>query len=363
MEIAMSKPPRATARKELESEGRLRSLLENIPDIVCLVDRSGVVQFANRDTDDVTRNQLQGAVGFEFIVPEHREECRAALEGAFAGAMPQTVEAQDIFGRWWRIRAASLAKEGDSEHTIVICTDITQERLATEAVEKEQQLLRQLLELHEGERKLIAYEIHDGFAQQLTGALYRLQAFREAFARDPAEAWKGFDAGLRLITHAIDETRRLISGLRPPILDESGIIQAIEYLIYEHQRHDGPAIEFVHDVAFERLAPPLESAIFRIVQESLQNARQHSRSDKVHLRMSQRGDRIHIDIRDCGVGFSAEKVEERRFGLQGIRERVRLLDGNVVINSAPGKGTHIRVELPLVDHAGLLRDDIEPDDE
>jgi signal transduction histidine kinase len=154
-----------------------------------------------------------------------------------------------------------------------------------------------------------------------------------------------------LISRSIDETRRLISGLRPPILDEAGIIQAIEYLVCEHGRQGGPKIEFVHDVAFERLAPPLESAVFRIVQESLQNACRHSRSDRVRVELVQRGDRIHIDIRDWGVGFSAETVEEQRFGLQGIRERVRLLDGRVVIESAPGKGTHIGVELPSVDRA------------
>ena len=73
---------------------------------------------------------------------------------------------------------------------MVICTDVTQQRLAAEAIKKEQRLLRQLLDLHERERQLIAYEIHDGFAQQLTGALFRLQAFRETLARSPAEAGK-----------------------------------------------------------------------------------------------------------------------------------------------------------------------------
>ncbi len=79
---------------------------------------------------------------------------------------------------------------------MVICTNVTQERLATEAIKKEQQLLRRLLDLHERERQLIAYEIHDGFAQQLAGALFRLQGFRETLARNPAEAWKGFDSAV-----------------------------------------------------------------------------------------------------------------------------------------------------------------------
>ena len=102
---------------------------------------------------------------------------------------------------------------------------------------------------------------------------------------------------------------------------------------------------------FERLASPLESAVFRIVQESLTNARCHSQSAKIRIELVQEDDRIRIDVRDWGIGFNPEKVEEGRFGLRGIRERVRLLGGQVTIRTAPHKGTHVRVELPLIDTA------------
>ena len=136
------------------------------------------------------------------------------------------------------------------------------------------------------------------------------------------------------------------------MLDELGIVEAVEYLVYEHRKEGGPEIEFDHDLACGRLAPPLESAIFRIVQESLQNACRHSRSDRIHVALGKRDDRIHIDVRDWGIGFNVDGVAEQRFGLQGIRERVRLLDGQVTIESAPAKGTHISVELPLIDGTG-----------
>lgn len=332
-----------------ESESKLRSLFENLPDLVVTIDRNAHVHFVNRGTPQIDREMLLGADGFTFVAPLHQNACRNALEQAFVSGQPQAAEFQDIFGHWWSSRLVPLDAQGDSELAMMISADITQERLATEAVNKEQRLLRQMLDLHERERRLIAYEIHDGFAQQLTGALFRMQAFREMESRKSDKAWENFDAALQLISRAIDETRRLISGLRPPILDESGIIEAIEYLICEHARRGGPKIEFVHDVAFRRLAPPLESAVFRIVQESLQNACRHSRSDSVRIDLVQRDSRIHIDVRDWGVGFSPDTVEEQRFGLQGIRERVRLLDGNVVIESALGKGTHIAVDLPFVD--------------
>ena len=345
---------RQAERALSESESKLRSLFDNLPDVVATVDRDAAIYFVNCGAPGMDRDSLQNMCGFSLVAPEYQQMCRGTLHKAFDTGLPQTAEFQDIFGSWWSVRAVLLAEEGGGEpRAIVICTDVTQKRLATEAIGKEQRLLRRLLELHERERRLTAYEIHDGFAQQLTGALFRLQSFRQTHACDSADNWDDFDSAMRLVTRAIEEARRLISGLRPPILDESGVIRAIEYLVCEHETDDGPRIEFVPHVAFDRLAPPLESAIFRIVQESLQNACQHSRSDRVRVELTQSGDRVHVDVRDWGVGFSTDAVEEQRFGLQGIRERTRLLNGRVVIESAPGKGTHISVELPLVN--GFVR--------
>ncbi len=347
---------RRTERALRESESKLRMIFENLPDLLLTVNRNGTILFANRGSTNVSRKMLMGADGYGFIAPEYREVSNKVFNGVMADGCPQSLDFLDIFGRWWSCRVVSLADQGQHDYAMVICTDITQERLAAETINKEQQLLRRLLELHERERRLTAYDIHDGFAQQLTGALFRLQGFREMHGRIPEEAWKNFDTAVQLISRAIDETRRLISGLRPPILDESGIIQAIEYLVYENSRQNSPDIEFKHKVAFDRLAPPLESAIFRIVQESLQNACRHSKSDKVRVELKQKGERIHIDVIDWGVGFKPEEVEERRFGLQGIRERARLLDGRVVIDSKPGHGTRVAVELPLIDTHGDITD-------
>ncbi len=332
-----------------DSKNKLRALVENLPDLVAIVDRQGAVQFTNRSWGNGEGSLQQGGRGIEFVAPEFREACRQTLDRAFEIASPQSIQVQDVFGHWWLGRAVPMAADGDADHAIVICADVTHERLATEAVAKEQRLLRHLLELHERERRLTAYEIHDGFAQQLAGALFRLQGFREAHDRDPAAAWRAFDSGLCLIGRALDEMRRMISGLQPPILEEAGVVEAIEYLVCERRPSGGPSIEFVHEVDFHRLAPPLEIAIFRIVQESLQNACRHSGSEKVRVELVQRGDHLHIAVRDWGAGFSTQDVDEQRFGLRGIRERVRLIDGRIMIESAKDQGTQIIVDLPLAD--------------
>jgi signal transduction histidine kinase len=103
------------------------------------------------------------------------------------------------------------------------------------------------------------------------------------------------------------------------------------------------------DVDFGRLAPPLENALFRIIQEAVNNACRHSRSQKIRVKMVQRCERVCAEIRDWGAGFDPAKVAEGRLGLRGIRQRAHLLDGLATIESSPGKGTRIAVELPIVE--------------
>jgi len=233
---------------------------------------------------------------------------------------------------------------------LALSRDVTERKQAEAALHKERQFLRHLIDLQERERKLMAYEIHDGLAQQLTGALFKLQGLEVVQEKqDFPAARKILDDALRLIRESVDEARRLIGGLRPPILDESGIVAAIEYLCGDRRQTSGPQIEFVHQVRFYRLAAPLEVALFRIAQECLTNACRYSQSPKIRVELSQSNNHIHLTVQDWGVGFNPSEVKGNRFGLRGIGERVRLLEGAADINSTPGKGTTITVELPLIE--------------
>jgi PAS domain S-box-containing protein len=227
---------------------------------------------------------------------------------------------------------------------------------AEEELEREQRLLKHLLELHERERRLVAYEIHDGFVQPLTGAL---MTFEGAQQRLPSHATEGmrdvFQNGLRLLRESIQEARQLISSLRPPILDDLGIVPAIDYLVCEARGRSTIEIDYDYKVQFARLTPPLETTIFRIVQESLTNALRYSRSDRVSVRLHQEGSCLQIEIEDRGVGFDLDRVDPNRFGLRGIQERARMFGGQATIDSKPGRGTCVRVELPL--HEAILEDD------
>jgi len=330
------------------TEDRLRSLLENLPDLVLVVDPYILFHYANRGVAGVDREAMVGQHAYQFSMPEYRETCDQAFARAFASHAPQACRAQDIFGHWWSIRIIPLTSEAGAERALVISTDVTSEHLALESLKKEQRLLRRLLDLHERDRQMTAYDIHDGFAQQIAGALFQLQGFRETVQDNPQGAWAMFDSALALLARSVEETRRLISGLSPPILDELGIVEAIRYLVCEQREHGGPEIDFEHEMPSARLPPPLEIAVFRVVQESLNNACRHSRSDRIRITLIQRDGRIHVEVRDWGVGFNPAAAAESHFGLQGIRERARLLGGTATIESAPGKGTQISVEFPEV---------------
>ncbi len=243
-------------------------------------------------------------------------------------------------------RTADLANANEQ-----LKREIDQRERVKQAARRKQQLLEDSLTVHDLDRKLLAYEIHDGLAQQLTGAMFLFQSCREQHDRDPEKGWETFDAGLRLLDQGIAETRRLISGLRPPILEESGVVAAIEHLIGQMQKRGGPQIEFLHEVQFDRLAVPLESALFRIVQESLTNARRHSKSPKIQVKLVQSGHTVRVEVRDWGIGFNPKRVKKDRFGLEGIRKRTELLGGHAAIETGPDEGTCVTVDLPLVEQA------------
>jgi signal transduction histidine kinase len=151
----------------------------------------------------------------------------------------------------------------------------------------------------------------------------------------------------KLLGQAIQEGRRLVSELRPLIIDEEGVLGAVEYLVSEEKAQEGLDISFDHKVEFRRLPPLLEGTMFRIVQEALNNVKRHSRADRAEVRFRQVGDRVEIEVRDRGVGFDPSQVPDQRFGLRGIQERARLFKGKAIIESSPGEGTRIFVELPL----------------
>ncbi len=224
--------------------------------------------------------------------------------------------------------------------------EIAERRKAEFELQDKQRFLERMLSSHERERQLVAYEMHDTFLQDVIGAVMLVNAYHDDRMDAGDRDLEPLDQAQKLLRKSIDEARRMISGLRPPIIDEQGIVAAIEYLLSEANGR-GLQIEFTHDMDVERLAPLLEGTIFRIVQEGLVNVERHSQSPSAAVDIQQLGDKLQLEVRDFGVGFDPSQIGQGHFGLQGIQERTRLVGGTTSIVSAPGKGTQIVVEIPL----------------
>jgi PAS domain S-box-containing protein len=346
-DITQTKEDAATIE---QSQAIWRSLVENAPDIIMLASLDGKILFINRSTPLAVESI--GRSLYDYIDEPFKDVMKNALEAVRSTGKTQRFEVHGQTERgvgaiWYANRLGPVFQAGRIESVVLIATDISDRKLAEQRVQSERRLLRRLLDLQERERQLVSYEIHDGLVQYLTAGLMHLEAFANSNQAHDSISQLEYTTGAKLIRDGLAEARRLISGLRPPILDEQGVVAALEYLVNE-ARQAIPEILFVNHATFARLAAPLEVALFRITQEALTNIRKHSGAKSARVELLQHGDRVRLVIRDFGCGFDPQTVHEERFGLQGIRQRARLLGTAATIDSAPGKGTTVVVDFPIV---------------
>ncbi len=240
-------------------------------------------------------------------------------------------------------------EDGSFEHVVCLIQDVTEQKQAEEAVREERRTLKHLLRASDRERQLIAYDVHDGLAQHLAGAIMQFQAFAALQGSEPRQTETSLVTGVEMVRQALAEARRLIAGVRPPILDESGVIAAIDHLVQDPMTCPNQEVQWHPRVEVHRLAPIVENALYRMVQEALSNACRHSRSAVVQVSLVQKGTLLELTVEDRGIGFDPATVSENCFGLRSIRERARLLGGQFFVRSRPGRGTCLRVTLPISD--------------
>jgi len=216
-----------------------------------------------------------------------------------------------------------------------------------------EQLLKQATLAQEDERQRISLEIHDGAAQWMVAASYRIQAFDRILSK-----YKGthVEAELREIKSVIDqsikELRRVIVDLHPPDLGELGLLGALQQNLENFKRDTGIAYSFQIEGIPVSLPPVSEIAVYRVTQEALANVRKHAQATKVDVILRFEVDELWVVIRDNGKGFAPSQVLSNarsagRVGLVGMKDRVETLGGTVAIMAAEGAGTTISLSLPI----------------
>src|SRR4051794_1966186 len=215
-----------------------------------------------------------------------------------------------------------------------VAVDLSQ-RIARDA-------LRRVVEAQELERRRLARELHDETGQALTSILLGLAAIEERVGTEAVAEVR------ELVVATLQDVRRLAVELRPRLLDDFGLVPALERLLETFGEQTGIAVEFESGaVGTERLPAEVETALYRIVQESLTNIVKHARASRVSVVLARKPDSVVVVIEDDGSGFNPEGVREEGFGLTGMRERMALLDGRLEIESAEGSGTTLVAEVPL----------------
>lgn len=205
-------------------------------------------------------------------------------------------------------------------------------------------LLGELLRSSEIERSRIAHELHDGVAQSAAALMRRLELAEDG---DPADLTHARDQARALV----GELRRVIAGMRPPVLDDLGLVPALRQLAADAAAQGIPVTLDLALADEDRPAPLLETALFRVMQEALNNARAHA-GPGVHaaVSLSGGGGWLVLEVRDDGCGFDPATIRQPGaaggLGLAFMRERIELLGGRLTIASAPGQGCTLRAELP-----------------
>jgi len=294
--------------------------------------------------------------------PSRRLALRKFLDACWAepAAAPCTIEIETNHSPTKVLRlTARVQGEGQSARLFTVAVDITEERrLHLEravGLDRVKALLNRLVSVQEEERRRMARNLHDHLGQQFTALRLTIGSLKDRAVSD-LEFGQRLERADRL-AEAIDKDVDFLAWeLRPPALDDSGLASAVEQYLREWSAVCGIPAEF-HDTlpGAGRLPAEVDTQLYRIVQEALQNVRKHSNATSVSVLMEQREAEVILIIEDDGRGFDIDRQQSAKrvppgMGLLSMNERASLVGGSVQLESSPGKGTSVFVRVPLGNH-------------
>lgn len=239
-----------------------------------------------------------------------------------------------------------------SQTTVVLnylTSDLQSISEAIEDAKHKQEFGLRVIEAQEEERKRISREIHDGPAQMLANMLLRSDLVEKVYHENGMEEAIAEMRTLKeLVRDSLKEVRRIIYDLRPMALDDLGLIPTLKKYLSTIESYKGsPVITYRHLGEERRLPTNYEIALFRLIQESVQNALKHAKATEIQVKSELRKNSFIATVKDNGVGFDIRSIREGAFGIVGMRERVSLLNGEISIHSKIGAGTLVIIQIPM----------------
>ncbi len=244
-------------------------------------------------------------------------------------------------------------REGNPLYLAATAIDVAQRKQAEEELEQSRKQLRDLSahlqSVREAERTGIAREIHDELGQALTALKMDLSWLGNRLPNEQASLFEKTKSMSRLIDGTIQSVKRISSELRPGVLDDLGLVAAIEWQAEEFQKRTGIKCEVSTECEDIVLDQERATAIFRIFQEALTNVSRHASATGVKVSLKKKDKEVLLGVRDDGKGITPEQMRSpRAFGLMGMQERARYWGGDVTIAGAPGEGTTVRASIPII---------------
>ena len=363
-EVALRETDKALARLQRanetlrESEERLRTVFEAAVDGIVELDHKDVIVRANGAFSrmiELPQSLVEGQPWTALAASIEADESFAALPATGQGTLRREGHAIYLESRMSEI-------PGEPPRRLLLVRDVTAARVADQTIrslfkflqdrdEDRTRIMRRTNAAIESERNRIARDLHDGPVQGVSAASLSLEAVLLMLkAGDTREGTEVLSKVRRELSEEADNLRRLMSGLRPPLLEERGLIPALRENLDKYGGDNGVRTEFVGRAMVE-VPSDLETLAYRIVQEALSNSAKHARARAVTVSVEAVGGQLRIEVGDDGAGFDSAKAREYlqmgRVGLASMRERVELANGTFMVHSTPGKGTTVLATLPL----------------
>lgn len=362
-------------RKQVEESLRkinqeLQALVQASPLAILTLDSEGKVTSWNTAAERMFGWAASEVIGhpLPFVPEQSREESWTLFERVLQGEEFHGVEVvrqrRDGSPVHISVHTGLLYDSENRANGIVsIISDIS-ERKKVE-VERERllrqldQLAHQLVNIQEEERRHVAYDLHDGLVQIIVAADMHYEAFLARLEIDDPETRKQLERMSQRLKEAIREARRILAELRPSTLDDFGLTEAVRLYLQQLGEQEGWQWDLDADLAAWQPEQAVQTALYRIIQEALTNARKHARTDRVQVSLKLQDSFIQAEVRDWGEGFDVDEAIARAavghsLGLIGMAERAQLLNGNVEIVSEPGEGTVVKARIPAQQASLLL---------
>lgn len=356
-----------TARKEAEaalrrSEAKYRELVQNANSMILRFDTAGRVTFFNEYAQEFfgyTEEEILGRKLSDTIVPEYDSEGQSiynSLKNFFTTPEQyKNIAMENVLRNGERVVVAWTNRpihgaEGKIIEFLSVGVDMTERRRARQMI---QSLTHQLIKAQENERHKIARDLHDHIAQDLSSLKIGLQTLFNGHLSNNENVVKHTTKLIEILQRSISEVRNMAYDLRPPGLDQFGLVRTLYTYCEDFAKTSNFKIDFIaaglDDLSLE---DDIQINLYRLIQEALYNIKKHADCKGVTIRLVASSPNLMLRIIDDGVGFDVQKWrskyhKEKRMGLQSMVERVGLLNGNIDIRSEPRKGTAIFITIPI----------------